>query len=187
MQSRTDEQLIKDYLEGDQKSLEFLIERHIKSIYGFVYRYVGNLHDAEDITQDVFLRMWRNIKKFNNEKKFKTWLFTIAKNASLDFLKKKKPFLFTDLYADEENSKLENLPDPAPLPDEIFDKKNLAEHMEKIIMKLPENYRIILILYYNGHLNFREIAESLNEPLNTIKSRYRRALLALRKIIEEEK
>ena len=93
--NRSDEQLVWDYLKSDEKSLELLIRRYLKPIYSFVYRYVGKAHDADDVTQDVFVKVWRNLKKFDREKSFKTWIFAIAKNTAFDHLKKKKAIPFS--------------------------------------------------------------------------------------------
>ncbi len=90
MSMLTDEQLIKNYLIGDNKALELLIKRYLTPIYNFVLRYVKNTSEAEDVTQEVFVKVWKNLKKFNDNYKFKSWLYTIAKNTSLDYLKKKK-------------------------------------------------------------------------------------------------
>ncbi len=73
--SRLDEKLIADYLAGDEQSLELLIKQYLKPIYSFVSRYVGNGQEAEDITQEVFVRVWRSLKKFDQTKSFKTWVF----------------------------------------------------------------------------------------------------------------
>ena len=86
---KKEEQLVRDYLKGDENSLEILIGQYLKPIYSFIYRYVGNASEAEDITQEVFVRVWKNLKKFDQNKKFKTWIFGIAKNASIDWLRKK--------------------------------------------------------------------------------------------------
>ena len=86
----TDEQLVAQYLKGDEKSLELLIQKYLNPIYSFVLQYTKERDEAEDLTQEVFVKVWKNINKFKSEYKFKTWLFTIAKNTSLDFLKKKK-------------------------------------------------------------------------------------------------
>ena len=82
-----DAQLVADYLNGDEQSLHLLIERYLKPVYRFVHSYVGSDLDAEDISQEVFVRAWRNLKKFDQEKSFKTWIFAIAKHASIDVLK----------------------------------------------------------------------------------------------------
>jgi RNA polymerase sigma-70 factor (ECF subfamily) len=183
---RFDNQLIVDYFKGDEKSLEILIRQYLRPIYSFIYRYVGNTSDAEDITQEVFVRMWRNLKKFDQNRSFKTWIFSIAKNASIDFLKKKKAIPFSR-FEDEEgrNVFLERLVDKAPLPNEIFEQADITKILTSVIDKLSSQYRIVLFLRYNDHFNFREIAEVLGEPLHTVKSRHRRALIQLKKLLTE--
>lgn len=90
MQNYSDEQLIARYLKGDEESLEFLIKKYLQPIYNFVCRYVDNEGNAKDITQEIFVKVWKNLKKFDQKRNFKTWIFSIAKNASIDFLKKEK-------------------------------------------------------------------------------------------------
>ncbi len=172
----SDEELIMQYLSGDEKSLELLIARYLKPIYSFVYRYVDNSDAAEDITQEAFVKMWKNLKKFKGDKKFSTWLFAIAKNASIDWLRKKKTLPFSDF----EN---ETLADSGSLPDELFERIGLSEILDKALKQLSPAYRSVLFLYYNDHLNFREIAEKFGESINTVKSRHRRALVLLKEII----
>jgi len=178
----SDEQLIADYLGGDRKSLEILIRRYLKPIYGFVYRYVGNSQDAEDITQDAFVKMWRNLKRFDKRKSFKTWVFTIAKNTAMDVLKKKKTIPFSEFDNEEgENILTETLADQRFLADKVFERASIVQLLQSAIDNLLPKYRLVLSLRYNDNLNFREIAEILGEPLNTIKSRHRRALTIFKK------
>ncbi len=180
----SDPKLIADYLAGNEKSLEILIKRYLKSIYGFVYRYVGNFQDAEDITQEVFVKVWRNLKKFDRSKSFKIWIFHIAKNTAFDFLKKKKTIPFSDFEKEKgENIFTGTLADKNPLPDELFKKAGIAEMISVAINQLAPKYRMVLSARYNSQFTFREIAENLNEPLNTVKSRYRRALIMVKKLI----
>lgn len=180
MQNRSDIELIAAYFKGDNESLEILIKRYLKPIYGFAYRYVGNKQDAEDITQKIFIKVWRHLKKFNRNKSFKTWIFAVAKNTAIDFLKKKKTAPFS-----EENKFIETLTDPAPLPQELLEKADLAQMLSLAAEKLSPQYRKVLSLRYNDYFNFREIAESLGEPLNTVKSWHRRAMIALRNLMQE--
>ena len=184
LQKQSDQQLIAAYFKGDEKSLETLIKRYLKPIFSFTYRYVGNYQEAEDITQDVFVKVWRNLKKFDQNKSFKTWVFTIAKNTSIDWLKKKKAMPFSK-FEDEEgkNALLERIVDTAPLPDELFARADMARILNSAMEKLLPKYRMVLFLRYNDHFNFREIAESLGEPLDTIKSMHRRALIMLKKLL----
>jgi RNA polymerase sigma-70 factor (ECF subfamily) len=174
-----DEKLVEAYLKGDKRALEILIKRYLKAIYNFAYRYVGK-EEAEDVTQEVFLKMWRNLKKFKKEKNFKSWLWTIARNACFDFLRKKRR---SQVWYLED---LSSLPDSRSLPYEALEKEGLKEKLEEAIKSLPFKMRQILNLYYKEGLNFREIAETLNESLNTIKSRHRRALKEIKKLLSEE-
>ena len=192
----SDEKLISNYLGGDRKSLEVLIRRYLKLIYNFVYQYFGNSDETEDVTQEVFVKMWRNLNKFNpkksyfakirNEqrKSFRAWVFTIAKNASIDALRKKRSIPFSE-FEDEDgkNVLIERLEDPAPLPNKIFEKLNLSQILNSAIEKLSSKYRTVLLLRYNDNFTFQEIAESLGESSNTIRSRHRRALVYLNKML----
>ncbi len=185
----SEKQLIENYFKGDEKSLEILIGRYLKPVYSFIYRYVGNAQEAEDITQEVFVRTWRNLKKFDKEKSFKTWIFSIAKNASFDFLRKsrsalggKKAVPFAELENEKEESILDRIIDPTPLPDAILEQKGITDILTKALQKISPKYRMVLFLRYNDHFTFQEIAESLGEPLNTVKSRYRRGLVILKNL-----
>ena len=184
MEARNDAQLVADYLNGDEQSLHTLIEKHLKPVYRFVHSYVGSDSDAEAITQEVFVRAWRNLKKFDQEKSFKTWIFAIAKHASIDALKKKKAINFS-AFDDEngDNALFETLTDTGLLPDEIFEKKSFAEILTGLTRLLSPAYQRVLSLRYQDDLTFAKISETLHEPLDTIKSRHRRALLVLKKIL----
>ncbi len=180
-----DEELVHKYLLGDEKSLEILIQRYLKPIYNFVYRYAGGMANAEDLTQEVFVKVWKNIKKFDRKRSFKTWIFRIARNTSYDYLRKKKNIplsYFEDLEGN--NILIDSLEDPAPLPSELFDQSNIAQKINTALDKLSLNYRLVISLRHNDHFKFREIAESLNESIDTVKSRYRRGLIELSKFLE---
>jgi RNA polymerase sigma-70 factor (ECF subfamily) len=180
---RTDEQLVAKYLKGDEGALEILIKRYLKPIYSFVYRRLGNSEAAEDITQEVFVKMWRNLKKFKAEKKFSAWLFTIAKNSSIDFLKKKKAIPFSHF----ENEKGENFIADSFVQNEdlleTIEQKNIVGIMNAALKNLSPSYRVLVLMRHTSNLTFREIAASLGEPLNTVKSRHRRALILLRRML----
>src|SRR5258708_18528094 len=83
------QQLVAEHIAGNKQAFEILVSRHLNGVYNFVYKYAHDLDQAEDITQESFVKAWKNLKKFNSKYKFKTWLFTIAKNTALDALKKK--------------------------------------------------------------------------------------------------
>lgn len=173
-----DNQLIKDYINGDENSLKILIDKYTFSIYNFSSKFVG-IEQAKDITQEVFVKVWKNLRKFREEKsKFKTWLFVIARNTMTDYLRKKKTIPFSNIS--EEDFKEENIEDGADLPDEVLQKLQDKEMLLKILNELPVNYKEVLTLYYQEDLSFKEIGEILNKPLHTVKSHHRRALILLK-------
>ncbi len=177
-------ELIGKYLKGDEKSLEILVSIYLKPIYSFVFRQVGKKDESEDITQDIFIKVWKNIKRFDQSKSFKTWIFTIAKNTVIDSQRKKKTIPLSSFEnADGKNMVIEKISDSSPLPSEIFYKKNLKQGLDFSIKKLNPEFQTILFLRYNDHFKFREIADILGEPLQTVKSRHRRAVIALKKNI----
>ncbi len=181
---RQDTQLIADYLVGDEKSLEVLIERYMKAIYHFVHTYINDTQEAEDITQEVFVRVWKNLKKFDPNMSFRTWIFTIAKRVCIDAFKKKKTLTFS-MFENEngENALLNELIDEAPLPDAMSERKGIAHMVTSASDFLSRPYQAVLLLRYQDDLTFAGIAEKLHEPLHTVKSRHRRALASLKKIL----
>jgi RNA polymerase sigma-70 factor, ECF subfamily len=181
MNQKNDNQLISKALESDDAAFSEIVKIYLGSIYNFVFRIVGDRDMAEDLTQVTFVKAWKNLKRFDQNKNFRTWLFAIAKNTAFDYLKKKKELPFSSFADEEGNNFLENVADEEDLPDEILERKDIAEEMELILQKLPPHYRAILLLHYKEAFSLHEIAEILDEPYNTIKSRHQRGLGKLKK------
>lgn len=181
MENFSDAELIKRYTDGDKKALEFLIGRYLKPVYSFIYSYFKDKDLAEDATQETFLKVWKNIHKFNPEKNFKTWIFTIAKNTSLDLLKKKRPDNFSEFQNEDAETNLleEHLADTNPLPLENLKSAESKKQVEEVLKKLPIKYSSLLTLYFNNDFSLQQISEILGESANTIKSRYKRAIKLL--------
>jgi len=178
-----DKELIKQYLQGDEKSLEILIKRHLKPIYGFVYRNIGDATAAEDVAQEVFMKVWKNLKKFDQNKNFKPWIFQIAKNATIDYLRKKKTIPFSKFENERgQNLLAENIVSKQPdLIGALSDKRA----SQAILEKLSNRDRNIIDLRHLQGMSFNEIAQISRESVNTIKSRYRRIILSLRQNIKK--
>lgn len=175
-----DNDLVSNYLDGDESSLETLFSRYLRRVYSFVYRMVNNSEDAKDITQDTFVKAWKNLKKFDSDKNFKTWLFVIAKNTTFDLLKKKKTINFSALSNDDSGANSFDVSSEDNSPEEEMIKTEDAEVLESAVSKLPENYRAVVLLRGMEELTFEEISDILDKPLNTVKSQYRRALSLLK-------
>lgn len=178
----SDEDLIKEYLSGNQDSFKILIERYTTPLYNFIVRFVG-VDNAPDVIQDVFIKSWKNINKFDILKShFKTWIFTIARNTTTDYLRKKKMQTFSSLDSDEDSFE-NNIKDETILPDEELSKIEDKEFLNKTLEKISPKYKEVLILYYQEEMTFVEIGRVLSKPTNTVKSYHHRAILELRKLI----
>lgn len=182
MDERTDEELVGNYINGDEAAFEALLARHIDGLYSYMYRLVGEARDAEDLVQESCIKIWKNIKRYNAAtSKFKTWMLTIARNSAIDQLRKKKSPVLSQFEDNEGgNPLLDALEDESPGADDVFAKQEDAAHLQDAISQLPLQYREILTLHYTNHLTLEEAAGVLSEPKNTTKSRHRRALIALR-------
>lgn len=180
---KSDKNLVEEYLDGDESAFSGLLNKHLKPVYNFVYRFVNEAQTANDLVQETFLKAWKNIKRFDTGKNFKTWIFTIAKNTTYDYLRKKKTIPFSNFIDEEGNNKLENISEDEILSDEILNRKNIAQEMEKKLNEIPEKYRIILTMHYKEDFSLQEIAQILGEPYNTIKSRHIRGLKKLKELI----
>jgi RNA polymerase sigma-70 factor (ECF subfamily) len=189
MAQKDDNKIVGDYLAGDLDSFDMLVKHYLKPVYNFVFRLSNNKNEANDIVQEVFVKVWKNLKKFNPDKNFKTWILTIARNTTIDWLRKKRNIVFSELNRlDEEGGEKyfeETIADIEPLPDEIFMKKELDKEVEKVLSKLRPDFREIILLHYTEELTFEQISEIVGKPLNTVKSQHRRALNTLRKFIIE--
>ena len=160
-----DQDLVGEYLKGDEESLEILIKRYLTRVYNFILSIVCDKEIANDITQDVFVKAWKNIKRFKKNKNFKTWLYTIARNTSIDYMRKKKYLNFSELENDDNENILETIKSEELLPDEIFEIKNLSEILQNVVNDLPEKYKTVLLLYYKNDLTLEEISKILKNHL----------------------
>jgi RNA polymerase sigma-70 factor (ECF subfamily) len=176
----TDQQVIDAVLRGATNAFDLLVRRYTKLAYTVALRYVHSTEDAEDVTQDAFLNAFKNIKTFDTTRAFKPWLLQIVRNRALDVLKAKRPLAFSAMQ-DEDESWLDQIPDPALSPSETAEIRIEAARVEKAITDLPEQYRNVLSLRYIQRLTFREIGLELGEILDTVKTRHRRAVALLKK------
>lgn len=186
MDNLTNEQLVTQYHKGDERAFAELVQRTLGLVYGICLRYLQNRSDAEDASQETFVKIWSNVKKFSVDRNFETWAAHIAKNTCLDVLRKKKIIPFSAfINASGDNILAEVLPSNQPEPGQLTDRSLMARILNAAIHTLPPRHQKVLFLYYADGLNFREIAEHLKQPLHTIKSRHRRAVISLKKLIKE--
>ena len=173
--------LVEEALAGKMPAFEKLVSLYGKKIYNYCYRMTGNKEDAEDISQDVFLKSYRSLNGFKRNSQFSTWIYRIAHNACIDHHRKKKVETVSLTRSDEDNGKQDNeiVSDSLSLEEEVLmnERKN-AVH--SAIAKLRPEYRTVIILRDIDGLSYDEIAGVLNIPLGTVKSYISRAREELR-------
>jgi RNA polymerase sigma-70 factor (ECF subfamily) len=178
-----DKELVEQYFAGDKSAFDALVGRYLNPIYHFVSRIASHTPDAQDLTQETFMKAWRQLKRFDTERSFKAWLFTIARNTSIDYLRKKKAMpisAFDDVEGN--NIILDTLEDfSATDAEELFDRDLARGAVAGVVQKLSPAYQTVISLRYENDLTFQEISEVLGESIDTLKSRYRRALTLLKK------
>ncbi|MBU6390215.1 sigma-70 family RNA polymerase sigma factor [Patescibacteria group bacterium] len=180
----SDADLVKTYLAGDERALKKLVERHTPALYNFVYRFTGDSEDAADVVQETVLKAWKHLAKYRTEQNFRTWLFTIARNTAIDWLRKKRSVPFSMFETTDESGAFnDTLADPLPLAEEVAALAEDKVMLEKALVALSPAYRDVLLLRYQNDFTFDEIGAILGKPLHTVKSQHRRALIILRDIL----
>lgn len=188
LEERSDEELMVAYAEGDARAFELLVKRHERGVFNFIYRSVGRKDIAEELLQDVFLRVIRNASSYQQSAKFSTWLYTIARNICIDRSRKKggrELSLDQPVGEGEKQTFLDQVADPASQLSTDHDREVFRQRLEKALALLPEEQREVFVMREVSDLKFREIAEILDIPVPTVKSRMRYALEALRGHLSE--
>ena len=167
--------LISNIEKGDPVAIETAVSEHYDEIYRFIYRKVGNQEDAQDITQDVFLKFVSNIHRYRECGKLKSYLFKLAINATTDYFRKKD----TDLSLDE----IDEMSDRSPSPLDNLTIKEDIQHIFKALNALPDFQSDVIILRFYHNLPFYDIAKITGCTVSTAKSRYRQGIEKMKKTI----
>ena len=182
----TDYELVKQFIEGNQSSIEVLIKRHKRKVYTYILLIVKNHELAEDIFQDTFIKVIKSLKqnKYTDDGKFVSWVVRIAHNLIIDHFRKEKNLKTisndsTDLDIFNSNKLSE------PTVEQKIVKEQVFRDIRNLIEKLPDDRREVIVLRHYIGLSFKEIADETNVSINTALGRMRYALINLRKMIKE--
>ena len=168
---------------GELPAFEELVRRHEKRVYAVALRSSGSPEDAEDITQEGFLRAWRSIEEFRGDSGYSTWLFRITMNLCVDHARHKHAQPQTQPLVMGEEESERPLPDTAPTPEEHLDNSELGRELAAALDEVSEEHRRIVLLRDVSGMSYTEIAEVLEISEGTVKSRLSRARIALRKVL----
>lgn len=176
-----DNVLIDRFLQGDETAFKTLVDKYKRKIYLTAYRLLGNHEDANDITQEVIIKTYKELKNFRRESSIYTWLYRITTNLSLNELKKRKIRSFFDfdeldewLFKDEKQS-----------PELSYRENELSNKIQEAINKLPEKQRVVFTLRYYDGLSYEEISEILGTSVGALKANYFHAINKLQKELKD--
>lgn len=183
--------LVKRAVDGDQKAFAELMERYRDAIFFMLLKMVNNRDDADDLTIEAFGKAFNRIKQYQPSYAFSTWLFKIASNNCIDFLrkeKKKKMVSLDNSISGEDGDEMTfEVRDVEPDPEETFMKGQKAEAMRDVVDKLKPRYRELVILRYFKEYSYDEIAQELDLPLGTVKAQLFRAREFLSQLLKHTK
>jgi RNA polymerase sigma-70 factor (ECF subfamily) len=178
-----DEQLITKALTGDQRAYELLLVRHRKAIFHVVTKIVRNREEAQDLVQETFMKAFNALVSYRSEYKFSTWLYKIAANCAIDFVRKKRiEALSLDRPIETKDGQVEiELPDSTWDPEKDLVRKQKLRSIDEAIESLPDKYREVIIYRHKDDKSYEEIAGILKTPVGTVKARIFRARELLKK------
>ncbi len=187
LQQHADQDLVKLFIQGDQSSIEVLINRHKNKVFTYIILIVKNQSLAEDIFQDTFIKVIKSLKegKYKDNGKFVSWVIRIAHNLTIDHFRKEKQintYSNEDYEADIFNSRKLS----ESTIEDIMVESQIIKEVRLLIDELPEDQKQVILLRHYGGLSFKEIAEQTDVSINTALGRMRYALINLRKLIEQK-
>lgn len=196
MATLTDEDLIarcKTELPGDTRSYELLVQRHMNSVYSLIYRIVTNREEAEDLAQEVFVKVYHNIRKFEQQSSFSTWLYRVATNTALDALDKMKrrpqPAARRNSGQNAENEEeadpLHLQPSTLAGPEESVIQAELRDCINRVLKKLNREQARLLVMRDFNDLSYDEISKMFELGLSAVKMRIHRARLAFQEVFNQ--
>src|SRR5258705_9339790 len=188
LRTMDDAEVVTSFLGGEERAFQELVERYQTRLLNFIYRTIGDREKAEDLVQEVFIRVYRHLHRFDRSKKFSTWVYTIASNLAKNELRNRSRnplVLFQTMRgANDEEERPLQFEDATTRPDDLYRKRHLRELVEQTVARLPEHHRQVFVLRELEGKSYEEIADITSCNLGTVKSRLNRARTAFAAIIE---
>jgi RNA polymerase sigma-70 factor (ECF subfamily) len=167
---------------GDASAFQALVERHRSMVYRVAYQFAGNHHDAEDIAQEVFIKVYRSLERFRQEAQLSSWLYRIVMNACIDHRRRHAP-AGSAPFGEEAEHKMLNTPEETPGPEQRAYAGELGAVLEAAIGELPRGQRLVFIMRHHQGLKLCEIAEALGLAEGTVKRQLHAAVHRLRQAL----
>ena len=180
---RTDMELITACLGGDQECFSELVSRYKNLVYSIILRQIRDNEEANDIAQDVFLKIYKNLASYTPAFKFSTWVMRITGNHIIDLHRKRK--LETVSYEAYTTESGMDIAGAQSSPEVAYIKQEQTERISKVLSELPDMYKIPVVLYHQQGLSYQEISEKIGEPLSKVKNRIFRGRKLLKSLLPD--
>ena len=177
--------LVKAAANGSESAFEALVTENQKLVYNVALKLTGNSEDALDVSQETFLKAYRNLSAFRFESRFSAWLYRLAYNASMDLLKKRRSTVSLTAEDEEGEERELAITDEAPTPEESLEREEMRRAVREAVARLPEDKREIIVMREFSGMSYSDIAGALGIEEGTVKSRISRARTALAEILSE--
>lgn len=176
----SDEAIVRRIQEGDTAMFRVLVQRYSTCLLNYIHRLSGNKTDAEDLLQDVFVRVFNHLGTYDSKRPFRPWVYKVTTNLCYDFLKKRKSDLSLDqaLSAGDDPgdaSLMDLIPDEQYDPEKLAMRREFRAALEERIETLPHKQKEVFVLFHFEHFAYKEIADTLAVPIGTVKSRLHNA------------
>jgi RNA polymerase sigma-70 factor (ECF subfamily) len=179
-----DTDLISRAAGGDPSAFQALVERHRSMVYRVAYQFAGNHHDAEDIAQDVFIKVYRSLDRFRQDAQLTSWMYRIVMNACIDHRRRQRSAIAAP-FGDEAEHRMLNTPEDTPGPEDRAYAGELGQVLESEIRRLPNGQRIVFIMRHHQGMKLCEIAEALGLAEGTVKRQLHAAVHRLRQALTQ--
>jgi len=179
-----DTDLISRAAGGDPSAFQALVERHRSMVYRVAYQFAGNHHDAEDIAQDVFIKVYRSLDRFRQDAQLTSWMYRIAMNACIDHRRRQRSAMAAP-FGDEAEQRMLNTPEDTPGPEDRAYAGELGQVLESEIGRLPSGQRVVFVMRHHQGMKLCEIAEALGLAEGTVKRQLHAAVHRLRQALTQ--
>ena len=169
LHENTDGELITRAISGMEDGFEELVRRYQRPIINYVYRMLGNYDASLDVTQEIFIKVYNSMQRYSPEYRFSTWLYKIAHNAAIDYLRRNSNHTQSLEIENEEGTYQVEFESKRLNPEQEREHSEWREEIETVVKRLPAGYRELILLRHNNDLSYDEIAEVTNLPLGTVK------------------
>lgn len=185
IKSLTDVELIAKAISGREDGFEELVRRYQRPITNYVFRMLSDYDASLDVTQEVFIKVYNSLSRYSSEYKFSTWLYRIAHNAAIDYIRRRSPNQQSIETENKDGAYQLQIESPNPTPEQERERSEWRTEIEAVVKCLPSVYRELILLRHAQDMSYDEIAEITNLPLGTVKNRLFRAREMMREIFIE--